>query len=308
MPNWNEVLSEIKSNLLVGQQAVDLVRRDYLQQLHKYTNRNVIAYYSGFLSKPNNFSMSITDEDKNGFMMAVHKLDRSLGLDLILHTPGGDIAATQSIVNYLHSMFGHNIRAIIPQIAMSAGTMIACSCKEILMAKHSNLGPIDPHLNGYPAYGVIQEFEKACEEIKLDASKIPIWSAIIQQYKPAFLSQCRNAIDWSNQFVEENLTNVMFEGQKTGKTKAKNIVKKLTDFTGNKTHSRHIHHDELKKMGLKVSLIEDEKVKKNEKPYLQDLVVTVHHCYMHSIQNTTSFKLIENHLGVALVKNINSKN
>ena len=52
-------------------------------------------------------------------MMAVHKLDRTKGLDLILHTQGGSISATQSIVNYLHKMFGKNtatpdIRAVVP--------------------------------------------------------------------------------------------------------------------------------------------------------------------------------------------------
>jgi ClpP class serine protease len=39
------------------------------------------------------------------------------------------MAATESIVDYLRKMFGTNIRAIILQIAMSSGTMIACSCK-----------------------------------------------------------------------------------------------------------------------------------------------------------------------------------
>ncbi len=48
-------------------------------------------------------------------------------------------------------------------------------------------------------------------------------------------------------------------------------------------------------MGLKVKLIEDDKK-------LQDLVLTVHHCFMHSIMNTPSYKLIENHLGAAFVK------
>jgi ClpP class serine protease len=70
------------------------------------------------------------------------------GLNLILHTPGGSISATESIVDYLHRMFQEDIIAIIPQIAMLAGTMIACSCRKILMAKHANLGPIDPHLRG----------------------------------------------------------------------------------------------------------------------------------------------------------------
>lgn len=53
-------------------------------------------------------------------MATIHTLDRSKGLDLILHTPGGDIAATESIVHYIRQMFGLDVRAIIPQIAMFA--------------------------------------------------------------------------------------------------------------------------------------------------------------------------------------------
>jgi ClpP class serine protease len=141
MPNWGEVLNEINqtraqlaaqanaiANSVMAQAngAVDTVRRKYLALLHQKTQRNIIAYYSGFLSKPEHLALDISDEDKNGFMTAVHQLDRSIGLDLILHTPGGRIAATQSIVDYLHKMFQGDIRAIVPQIAMSGGTMIAC--------------------------------------------------------------------------------------------------------------------------------------------------------------------------------------
>jgi ClpP class serine protease len=187
MPNWKDVLEEHQEIQRTSQFAIDIIRRKYLKQLYEYTNRNVIAYYSGFLSKPGILQSDINDEDKNGFMMAVHKLDRNRGLDLILHTPGGSIAATESVVDYLHKMFGGNIRAIVPQIAMSAGTMMACSCKAIILSKHSNLGPIDPHLGGMPAYGVIEEFRRACREVKSDSSRIPIWQSIISQYSPTFL-------------------------------------------------------------------------------------------------------------------------
>lgn len=299
MPNWSDVLREIATHQAnhsaQSQLAIDLIRRKYLDALHKHTGRNVIAYYSGFLSKPGIAQLDINDEDKNGFMMSVHKLKRNLGLDLILHTPGGSISSTQSLVNYLHKMFNHDIRAIVPQIAMSAGTMIACSCKEILLAKHSNLGPIDPHLKGVPAYGVIKEFKRACREVKQDPSKAHIWQNIISQYRPTFLSQCQNAINWSNAFVTDQLAQVMFSGDAQAKKKAKSIVRKLTDYTGNKTHERHIHFDECKAIGLKVVEIEND-------PVLQDLILTVHHCYMHSLTNTNSFKLIENHLGTAYVK------
>ena len=241
--------------------------------------------------------MDINDEDKNGFMMSVHKLDRSKGLDLILHTPGGNIAATQSIVNYLHKMFGNDIRAVIPQIAMSAGTMIACSCRTISMGTHSNLGPIDPQLRDIPAYGVREEFRRAFREVKDDPGKTSLWQTIIGQYRPTFLGQCEKAITWSNAFVREQLTNVMFEGQPDASDKARKIVRKLVSYGGRTTHERHIHYEECFDMGLNVENIESD-------DDFQDLILTVHHCYMHSLMNTLSFKMIENHLGVAFVKQL----
>ncbi len=298
MPNWREVLEEFQKYQIEAVQSPDLVRRKYLDLLYKHTGRNVISYYSGFLSKPYVEQSGITDEDKNGFMMTINNLDRTKGLDLILHTQGGELAATESIVDYLRRMFKHDIRAIVPQIAMSAGTMIACSCREIVMSKHSNLGPIDPHLRDIPAVGVIKEFKRACREVKRDSSKIPIWQSIIRQYRPTFLSQCENAIQWSKQFVEEQLKSVMFEGLPNANERAKKVVRKLTDYSRNKSHNRHIHIDECQnEIGLVVSPLEND-------PILQDLVLTIHHCNMHVFQNTLAYKMIENHLGLALVKNI----
>ncbi len=97
MPNRTDILKEIEIEdaEIRKQSAHDKVRRKYLDQLFKETNRNVIAYYSGWLSSPGLDGVQITDEDKNGIMMAVHDLDRTLGLDLILHTPGGELNATE---------------------------------------------------------------------------------------------------------------------------------------------------------------------------------------------------------------------
>ena len=126
MPNWNQVLDELKESRRTD--ALDFIRRKYIKKLSKKAGRNVIAYYSGWLQKPGIGNAEINDDDKNGFMATIHGLDRTKGLDLLLHTPGGNLTATESIVDYLRKMFGNDIRAIIPQIAMSAGTMIACSC------------------------------------------------------------------------------------------------------------------------------------------------------------------------------------
>jgi len=301
MPNWNDVFIEIQAAQAQAQSqgaaAASIVRHKYLKALYDHTGRNVISYYSGWLSKGSVFLSDINDEDKNGFMTTVHKMDRTRGLDLILHTPGGGIAATQSIVTYLQKMFGTNIRAFVPQIAMSAGTIIACCCKEIWMGKQSNLGPIDPQLRGIPAHGVVQEFKRALKEVKQDASRIVIWQQIIGQYRPTFLGQCENAIKWSNTFVEQQLKSGMFEGLADREKRAKAVTKELSNYPKNKSHDRHFDLEDCEKMGLTIKRLESD-------PTLQDLVLTVHHCYMSILMNGPAYKIIENHNGVALVKNM----
>lgn len=212
MANWGELLDELKMK-----NPLDIMRRKYLKILNKYTGRNIIAYYSSFLQKPGLEGEEINDNDKNAFMQAVHKLDKNKGLDLILHTPGGNIAATESLVNYLKKIFGNDIRAIVPQIAMSAGTMMALSCKEIIMGKHSNIGPIDPHFSGISCSAVLEEFYRAYEDITKDENYKYIWQPIISKYHPTFLGDCEKAIAWSEQIVKEWLEDNMLKNQKESK-------------------------------------------------------------------------------------------
>ena len=142
MPDLNEIQDELGRT----GSTFDVIRRSYLRKLHKETKRNIVIYYSDSVDKlnidPN--LLSINDRDMNGFMTVTRGLDRSKGLDLILHTRGGEQGATERLVNYLRSMYGTDIRAFVPHLALSAGTMIACACKEIFMGQHSSLGPIDP--------------------------------------------------------------------------------------------------------------------------------------------------------------------
>ena len=136
-------------------------------------------------------------------MANIHGMDQTKGLDIFLHTPGGDIAATESLVDYIHKMFGNNVRAIIPQLSMSAGTMIALSCSEILMGKQSNLGPIDPQMGGIACQAILDEFDQAKKEVAANPSSTGLWQVIIGKYHPTLLGECKNAIDWSEKLVEE---------------------------------------------------------------------------------------------------------
>ena len=97
----------------------------------------------------------------------------------------------------------------------------------------------------------------------------------------------------------------MFHGQADAAKKAQKIVQALTHYTKNKSHDRHAHYDECVSMGLKIKPIEcaeEYAADVETKGDFQDLVLTVHHCYMHFLMNTPAYKIIENHLGVGMSK------
>lgn len=301
MPNWAALMKEIAATPAEGDNSgADIVRRKYLAKLYNLTNRNTIAYYSGWLSKPKIEGVEITDEDKNGFMACIHKMEKAKGLDLILHTPGGDGAATESLIFYLHEMFGHDIRAIVPQIAMSAGTIIACACKSILMGKHSNIGPVDPQFGGIPAVGIINELGMAYEQITKDSRYALVWNPILQNITPSFVQQCEWAIERGKELIRHALEEGMFKEvtpEDTKKAFVNRAVQRLSELADNKTHSKHFHYNDCIDMGLNVEMLE---LKANGE--LQDLVLTVHHCFMITLGNTQAFKIIENHQGRAMIK------
>ncbi len=292
MPNWSELLKEINQ---LGSPC-DILRRKYVKTMSDFTKRNVICYYSGWLQKPEiGPACAVNDNDKNGLMTTINNLDVSKGLDLILHTPGGDIAATESIVDYLWHKFNGDIRCFVPQMAMSAGTMIACSCKEIWMGKQSSLGPVDPQLNGIPAHGVIEEFKKAYEEIKKEPSKIPLWQPIIAKYPPTFIGECEKAVNWSTSLVKDWLERNMLKDSKNREKTIENIVKELIDHSVSLAHNRHLSNNKCKEIGLKIKNIEDDQ-------QLQESVLSIHHIYMLTLDSTAAFKIIENNLDIAYIQ------
>ncbi len=291
MASWNELLAEIHPKGL----AHDTVRKRSLAKLAALTGRNVIVYYSGWLQKPQltgvkGIRLDINDADKESFMAAIHGLDRSKGLDLFLHTMGGEIAAVESLIDYLRAMFT-DLRAVVPQVALSGGTMLACSCERILMGKQSSLGPIDPQIGGVPAHGIIEEFRRACREIAKSPQRIPVWQPIIAKYSPTLIGECEKAIKWSQEIARERLVKHMFKDCPNAKSLAAKVVRELSDHALTKSHARHISVERAEAMGLIIEKLEDDQK-------LQDAVLTVHHSCILTLSETNAVKLVENSKGV----------
>lgn len=297
MPSWSEIFNKFSKTKEENRIAFLVAEKQkYLDEISKCTGRNVISYYSGWLQKPTASDVSINDKDMNAFMEAVYKLDKSKGTDLILHTPGGDIAATEKIINYLHSIFNNDIRAIVPQMAMSAGSMIAVSCKEIMMGKQSCLGPFDPQIGGVACQSVLKEFEKAKEDIRTNPHALGLWQVIFSKYNPTFLVTCEQAIELSNDLADDILSKTIAE-----KGKRKDIMKAFNNNDATKVHSRHISKEQCKAVGLKIIDME-------ENQHLQDMILSLHHCYMIYLEQTIVTKIVENNVGGCVMRLLNVGN
>lgn len=245
---------------------------------------------------------SINEEDIQGFMEVVNGLDGDQ-LDIILHTPGGSIESTEAILIYLRSKFT-NIRIIIPQAAMSAGTVLACGSNQLVMGTHSFIGPIDPQMqirgrNGQvqsvPAQAVIEQFEMAKAECKADQRNIGVWLPIIEQYGPALLKQCEHASKLSQELVAKWLKLYMLNEEENKESKADKIASTLASHGNFRSHGRHISVQQAIEWGLKVTPLESDKT-------LQDLVLSVFHATTQTFDGSGAAKIVENHNGKAFVK------
>ncbi len=301
MPNWSELLDEFKKQTSPEDKSNWL--NNYLDlQLNRIADRrgtNVIAYSSAFLQKPQAplFSTSISREDINGFMATVSGLDFSKGLSLILHTPGGDMASTETIVDYLRSKFSY-VESIVPVYAMSGGTMIALCSEKIVMGRQSQLGPIDAQLSlasGFvPASSVLRQFAQARREIEEERNSALVWAPILQTMGPALLQRAQDALELGQEIAEIRLQNHMFHAMEREDAiqKAREVAAYFNSSSVHLDHGRRIGIDESIETGLNVERLEDNQA-------FQDEVLTIYHLITIIFEQTSTVKIMRNHNGQA---------
>ena len=181
---------------------------------------------------------------------------------------------------------------------MSAGTMLAGSADEIIMGKHSFLGPTDPQIifqignikRSNPAHAILSQFEKAKDECKEDQKNIGVWLPMLKMYDPSLLIECKNAIELSKKFVKKWLKKYMFKNDDNNDEIAEKISNYFSDHDKLKSHGRHIGINKAKKLGLKINVLEDDQK-------FQDLVLSIFHATTITFDGTPCVKIIENHHG-----------
>src|SRR5882724_12555327 len=97
----------------------------------------------------------INIEDSEEILRAIKLTDKTVPINLILHTPGGLVLAARQIAHALQNHQG-KITVYVPHYAMSGGTLLALAADQIVMDPNAVLGPVDPQLNEFPAESILK--------------------------------------------------------------------------------------------------------------------------------------------------------
>jgi Serine dehydrogenase proteinase len=228
-------------------------RQAQIRAIEKRTARRLIAYVAGPLT-------SISAMDIPPFVDILDDVEPDSDLDLLLHTPGGDVDQAERIVLLCRKRVGKgSFRVVVPDSAKSAGTLIAIAADTIVMGEPSELGPIDPQVTittakGEPMVRPAQSFLDGLDAIvkgagdELSAAYFPL----LDKLDPALIDFCRKALLRSEQFAEKFLAKYMLSDDQT---KAKEVAHALNNVEEHLSHGAVIDGERAIALGLKIELL-----------------------------------------------------
>lgn len=183
-------------------------------------------------------------------------------LYVIIETGGGLIEVAEKIGNLFHHFYDE-VNFIIPNRAMSAGTVLVMCGDSIYMDYFSVLGPIDPQVESsqgrwISALGYLDQYHQLVEKSRQGNLTAAEAAFMMQKFDPAELDYFKKARDLSIDLLVKWLVQYKFKNWKktegTGcvvtpekrKERAEEIAKKLNNNEIWKTHSRGISMETLK--------------------------------------------------------------
>lgn len=169
-------------------------------------------------------------DDSEQILRAIRLTPPEMPIDLVLHTPGGLVLATQQIAAALKSHPGR-VTVLIPHYAMSGGTLLALAADEILMDPNAVLGPVDPQVGGYPAASLLRVIREK------DRNELEDETLLMADLAGRALSQ-----------IQEFIYGLVAD--RMGPEKAKELIASLTE--GRWTHDYPITVGEAETLGLPV--------------------------------------------------------
>lgn len=97
-------------------------------------------------------------DDSERLLRAINLTPTEMPIDIVLHTPGGLVLASEQIADALVKHKG-TVTVFVPHYAMSGGTLIALAADAVVMDPHAVLGPVDPQIGQFPAASILSVLE-----------------------------------------------------------------------------------------------------------------------------------------------------
>jgi hypothetical protein len=222
-------------------------RQDIVRKIQQLTGNRLIAYVCG----PDAL---IERADTVHFNDLLHGIAINTSIDLLLHTPGGDIDAAEKLMSILKLRVGvGRLRVIVPDFAKSAGTLMAIGADKIVMSDTSELGPIDPQItmtdqDGDRTTHSVQAYLDAYAQLYARVRKNPGDAAaqlLLNKFEPARVVHFRAVKKRARAFAETQLKRMCPATYTT-------VAKNLLDTKKWLSHGQVINADEVEKMDISV--------------------------------------------------------
>lgn len=165
--------------------------------------------------------------------------ERRKKLLFVLETPGGSIEVVQRIVDTLRHHYD-SVEFVVPNYAMSAGTVLVMSGDAFYMDYFSVLGPIDPQVQKerggkyVPALGYLVQYERLIEKSAKGKLTTAELAYLIEKFDPAELYLYEQARELSISLLKEWLIKYKFKNWTKTKTRGKRVTKAMRKMRATK--------------------------------------------------------------------------
>ena len=221
-----------------------------LTNLETLSKADVMAVFSPIITGLDSLVRSALD----------HLDDHREELVIILNTRGGVAEVVERMVTTVRHRY-ERVTVVVPDRAMSAGTLFALSADRIMMDYYSCLGPIDPQIvrddTLVPALSYLNQFERLNERAA-GGNLTTAEYALLQKLDLGELYQFEQARELSIELLRKWLSQYKFRNWNLTETRqlpvtsemkekrAKEIADQLNDTDRWHTHGRGIGMDTLR--------------------------------------------------------------
>jgi hypothetical protein len=198
------------------------------------------------------------------FYVMERNLKTESNVCILLHTAGGDADAAYHLGIRVQNLAKRQLIMVVPRLAKSAGTLLACAGDKIYATPITELGPVDPQVQ-LPSTGryvsaktIRDSLKQAIETIKESGTlEEQIVKAVFSSIPIAEMGHYESLLNHVKSLLEDILSRRMKKGR--DRKEVSEIAEKLT--TGYVYHGKVIHVEEAKNMGLEIEILADDKLK-----------------------------------------------